>query len=104
MRDKHIKALIKEVLQEENLQRTKALQKESAMQEQMYIDYLTTGIGGAILSFITVAILLLGGFTFLTGVLSTLTECIIGVVIYMSIKADNETREMRVNKMLKQVN
>ena len=104
MYDKQIKALIKEVLQEENAQHAKALQKARAMRMQMYTDYLTTGIGGAMLSFLTVAILLLGGFNFLTGFLSALTESLIGVVIYMSVKTDNETREKRVNEMLKQVN
>ena len=104
MTDEHIKALIKEVLQEETLQRTKALQKESAMREQMYTDYLTTGIGAIILALILTAIIALGGFNFLTGFVSALIASIFAIVIYATIKEDNETREKRVNKMLKQVN
>ena len=104
MKDEHIKALIKEVLQEENSQHTKALQKERAMRAQMYKDYLTTGIGGAIISLIPLIIILWAGFTFLTGVFVTVFAALITVIIYTSIKDDNETREIRVNKTLKQVN
>ena len=104
MKDEHIKTLIKEVLQEENLQCTKALQKERAMRVQMYIDYLTTGIGAIILALIPAAIIALGGFNFLTGLVSALVASIFAIVIYATIKEDNETREKRVNEKLKQVN
>jgi Flp pilus assembly protein TadB len=104
MKDEHIKALIKEVLQEENSQHTKALQKERAMRVQMYKDSITTAIGCFIISLIPLIIILWAGFTFLTGVFVTVFAALIAVIIYTSIKDDNETREKRVNKTLKQVN
>ena len=101
MKDKHIKILIKEVLQEENIQRTKALEKERAMRVQMYKDYISTVIGIIILSLIPLIIILWAGFIFLTGVLVTVYAALIAVVVYGSIKDDNKTREKRVNKILK---
>ena len=42
-------------------------------------------------------------FTFLTGVFITSWSALIAALIHTAIKADNETREERVNEMLKQV-
>ena len=104
MKNEQIKALIKEVLQEENSLRTKALQKEQAMRVQMYKDSITTAIGGVILYLIPIVMLAWAGFIFITGVFVTFWAAMTAVVMYMSIKDDNKTREKRVNKMLKQVN
>ena len=101
MKDKHIKALIKEVLQEENSQHAKALQKERAMRVQMYKDLITTAIGGVIMSLIPLIIMLWAGFTFLTGICVTVFAALIVIVVYESVKDDNKTREKRVNKILK---
>ena len=102
MKDKHIKILIKEVLQEENIQRTKALEKEKAMRVQMYKDYIITVIGIIILSLIPLIIILWAGFTFLTGICVTVfAALIVPIVVYESVKDDNKTREKRVNKILK---
>ena len=101
MKDKHIKILIKEVLQEENIQRTKALEKEKAMRVQMYKDYISTVIGIIILSLIPLIIILWAGFTFLTGICVTVFAALIVIVVYESVKDDNKTREKRVNKILK---
>ena len=103
MKDKHIKILIKEVLQEENIQRTKALEKEKAMRVQMYKDYISTVIGIIILSLIPLIIIILwAGFTFLTGICVTVfAALIVPIVVYESVKDDNKTREKRVNKILK---
>ena len=103
MNDEHIKTLIKEVLQEENSQRTKALQKEKAMRVQMYKDSITTAIGGVILYLILIVMLVWAGFTFITGIFVTFWAAMTALVMYMSIKDDNRTREKRVEKMLKQV-
>lgn len=104
MKDKHIKALIKEVLQEENSQHAKALQKERAMRVQMYKDLITTAIGGVITSLIPLIIMLWAGFTFLTGICVTVFAVLIVMIMYASIKDDDESRENRVDKMLMQVN
>ena len=101
MKDKPIKILIKEVLQEENIQRTKALEKERAMRVQMYKDYISTVIGIIILSLIPLIIILWAGFTFLTGICVTVFAVLIVIVVYKSVKDDNKTREKRVNKILK---
>ena len=101
MKDKPIKILIKEVLQEENIQRTKALEKERAMRVQMYKDYISTAVGIIILSLIPLIIILWAGFIFLTGVCVTVFAVLIVIVVYESVKDDNKTREKRVNKILK---
>lgn len=105
MKDEQIKSLIKEVLQEENMQRTKALQKEKAMRTQMYKDSISTAVGiiinTVLISFIPIFIIFWAGFNFLTGVVVTVFAALIVVITYASIKDDNETREERVNKILK---
>lgn len=101
MKDEQIKSLIKEVLQEENMQRTKALQKEKAMRTQMYEDSINAAVGIIIISFIPIFIIFWAGFNFLTGVVVTVFAALIVVITYASIKDDNETREERVNKILK---
>ena len=105
MKDEHIKALINEALQRENSQQTKALQKERAMRMQMYKDSIINAILGAILSLVPLVILVWAGVifnisTFISGVFVTLWEVMTALVMYMSIKEDNETREERVNEML----
>ena len=104
MNDEHIKTLIKEVLQEENSQRTKALQKEKAMRVQMYKDSIVTVVGSVIISLIPLLVISWAGFNFLTGVVVTVFAILITVMIYESIKDDNRTREKRVDEVLKQVN
>jgi hypothetical protein len=104
MYNKQIKAMVREVFQEWNSQHTKALQKERAMRIQMYKDAITTATGIFIISLIPIIMLIWAGFTFLTGIFVTVFAVLIGVVIYMSIKEDNETREKRVAESLKQVN
>ena len=101
MKDEPIKSLIKEVLQEENMQRTKALQKEKAMRTQMYKDSISTAVGIIIISLIPIFIIFWAGFNFLTGVVVTVFAALIVVITYASIKDDNETREERVNEILK---
>ncbi len=101
MKDEQIKSLIKEVLQEENMQRTKALQKEKAMRTQMYEDSINAAVGIIIISFIPIFIIFWAGFNFLTGVVVTVFAALIVVITYASIKDDNETREERVNEILK---
>ena len=101
MKDEQIKSLIKEVLQEENMQRTKALQKEKAMRTQMYKDSISTAVGIIIISLIPIFIIFWAGFNFLTGVVVTVFAALIVVITYASIKDDNETREERVNEILK---
>ena len=101
MKDEQIKSLIKEVLQEENMQRTKALQKEKAMRTQMYKDSISAAVGIIIISFIPIFIIFWAGFNFLTGVVVTVFAALIVVITYASIKDDNETREERVNEILK---
>ena len=101
MKDEQIKSLIKEVLQEENMQRTKALQKEKAMRTQMYKDSISTAVGIIIISLIPIFIIFWAGFNFLTGVVVTVFAALVVVITYASIKDDNETREERVNKILK---
>jgi hypothetical protein len=106
MKDEHIKALIKETLQEENSQHTKALQKERAMRMQMYKDRISSVMMCAFLYLgALLFIILSGGFTFnfLNGVFITSWTALIAAIMYALIKADNETREERVNEMLKQV-
>ncbi len=102
MKDEQIKSLIKEVLQEENIQHTKALQKEKAMRVQMYKDSISTTVGIIIISLIPIFIIFWAGFNFLTGVVVTVFSALIVVITYASIKDDNETREERVNKILKE--
>ncbi len=102
MKDEQIKSLIKEVLQEENIQHTKALQKEKAMRVQMYKDSISTTVGIIIISLIPIFIIFWAGFNFLTGVVVTVFAALIVVITYASIKDDNETREERVNKILKE--
>ena len=105
MKDEQIKSLIKEVLQEENMQRTKALQKEKAMRTQMYKDFISTAVGiiinTVLISLIPIFIIFWAGFNFLTGVVVTVFAALIVVITYASIKDNNETREERVNKILK---
>ena len=103
MKDEHIKALIKEALQEENSQHTKALQKERAMRMQMYKDCIITAMMCVFLYLGALFLIIFLGeftFTFLNGVLITSVTVLLALVIDALIKADNETREERVNEML----
>ena len=104
MYKKQIKAAVREVFQEWNSQHAKALQKERAMRIQMYKDAITTATGIFIISLIPIIMLIWAGFTFLTGIFVTVFAVLMAVVIYMSIKEDNKTREKRVAESLKQVN
>ena len=103
MKDEHVKALINEALQEDHIKQTKALQKERAMRMQMYKDCIHNATVCAFIYLGALFLIIFLGeftFTFLNGVLITSVTVLLALVIDALIKADNETREERVNEML----
>jgi Ca2+/Na+ antiporter len=98
MKNEQIISLVRKVLEEEKRQRIKALQKEKDIQMQMCKDLITTIIAIAILSVIPFSIIMLGGFTFLTGIIVTIFAVLMVIMIYLTVKEDNETRETRVKR------
>ena len=98
MKNEQIISLVRKVLEEEKRQHIKALQKEKDMRVQMCKDLITTIIAIAILSVIPFSIIMLGGFTFLTGIFVTIFTELMVIMIYLTITEDNKTRETRVKR------